>query len=405
MRLRRQIARIPGVYAVYSRLRDWRRAQRFLAAQPAFRALREECRRPGPPVVIAYCEQSSHLQTVQDILSGLAMRPKEFRCMLLFGPNFPSEPSEHSLLRWQHRDVPRAALATLSAAVLLTPVVGLPAYYKPRGAALVHPLVSLTGLDGVYGEGDFDGCDYILCAGQHQIENFRRWRRLRRRLAGKTLVPAGYPKLDWTLRRLDGIGGRTAHDTIVYAPTHVYAVNEALCSLRRHGADVVRALLDDGWRVIFRPHPVSFSDEDRTLVEEIVRSHQLDPMFSLDRGKDYMDSYSRASMMVTDLSGTGFTYAFTFGRPVLFLAPSADAEAGLGGIQFEARERIGGVVRSLPALRAAVRELQTDAAHMAAQIHQFRDSTIFNLGTSADYVVGHMGAIVRRDLPHDWARL
>ena len=140
--------------------------------------------------------------------------------------------------------------------------------------------------------------------------------------------------------------GSADRATAVYAPTHVIASNERLASLRRHGERIIETLLAGGYRVIFRPHPLSFADRDGSLVDRIVASHAGNPQFSLDRSKDYTRTYASADFMVTDLSGTGFTFSLTFTRPCIFFAADEESERGLNGAQFDHRHRIGAVVRS-----------------------------------------------------------
>jgi CDP-glycerol glycerophosphotransferase (TagB/SpsB family) len=97
--------------------------------------------------------------------------------------------------------------------------------------------------------------------------------------------------------------------------------------------------------------------------------------------------------MLTDLSGTGFTYAFTFDRPALFFAPDERAEAGMTGIQFERRENIGLVLRHrsevVPAIQAALKHQR----FLAGLIAEFRQWLLFNLGESEAFFAHHASSI------------
>jgi CDP-glycerol glycerophosphotransferase (TagB/SpsB family) len=155
--------------------------------------------------------------------------------------------------------------------------------------------------------------------------------------------------------------------------------------------------------VIFRPHPASFSDHERPVIDRICQLHADNPNFSLDANGDYTESYSLADLMVTDLSGTGFTFSFSFCRPTIFFVPDIEAERGLSGPQFESRHRIGAVVRNIEELIGKTAEL----CHrdMAEEIERFRDETVFNVGKSASYIVDCLEDILSGRERSEWVRL
>jgi hypothetical protein len=291
--------------------------------------------------------------------------------------------------------------------IIYTNVVpGFSAFSTSSKPHLVHALMSMNSLDGVFGDDYFDAYDYILCAGPHHIDSFREWARVHPALLGKRLLPAGYPKLDLMLashstkrRPAD----RSERSTIVYAPTHHYSVNECLASLCHQGEGIINALIAEGYRVIFRPHPVSFSDQDGPVIDRICQFHANNPNFSLDASTDYRESYSSADLMITDLSGTGFTFSFSFCRPTIFFAPDAGAELGLSGLQFDARHRIGALVRDIDELVVKTSELCN--RDMTDEIERFRDETVFNVGKSAAYIVDCLEDILSGCEHPEWVRL
>jgi hypothetical protein len=106
--------------------------------------------------------------------------------------------------------------------------------------------------------------------------------------------------------------------------------------------------------------------------------------------------------MVTDLSGTGFTFSLAFGKPCIFFAPNAEAENGLRGIQFDARHRIGAVVRNTNELIGKTLELCK--RDMTDEIERFRDEIIFNVGNSAAYTVTCLEDILSGRRRPEWVR-
>ena len=109
---------------------------------------------------------------------------------------------------------------------------------------------------------------------------------------------------------------------------------------------------------------------------------------------EYSDSYSRADLMVTDVSGTGFTFSFGFGKPTVFFVSDAEAERGLSGLQFEARHRIGCVVRTIDELEREATQLSE--RDMRAEIEQFRNEAIFNVGNAAANIAERLDEILSK---------
>ncbi len=354
--------------------------------------------------VVVYCELESHLQNVENVISEISREGKK-KIILVLGFN-PS----HVDLKKMHgvkivKAPSRSVMAIMRARIFITPCVGFRRVTSPVGSRIIHFLISLTSLDGVYADHHFDDYDYIFCAGRHQISDFSRWSK-KNNWGGKILIRGGYPKLDAQIERVAEWRGskdkKIAEKVVIYAPTHVYSINEKLASFRRHGEEILRTLLDSGFLVIFRPHPVSFKDEDKPLVAKICAEHEGNSRFVLDASKNYIEAYANADLMVTDLSGTGFTFAFTFQRPVIFFAADAQAEAGLDGIQFHRRHEIGSVVRNIHELGEQCWSLMVNKVEMEKKIAQFRDETIFNLGTSAKYFCECLPFIERGEVNKDW---
>jgi len=266
--------------------------------------------------------------------------------------------------------------------------------------------MTMNSVDGTFADDDFDMYDYILCAGPDHIESLRKLALRRPTLLGKRLIPAGYPKLDLMLASHSTKRRPTdppSRSTVIYAPTHITEPNERLASIRHYGEAIINALLAKGYRVIFRPHGGSLLDQDRAVIDRICQVHTNNPSFSLDTAEEYIESYSLADLMVTDVSGTGFTFSFAFGRPTIFFAPNTEAERGLSGIQFECRHRIGAVVRSIDEMIARSSELCH--SDMAKEIERFRDEAIFNVGKSAAYIATCLEDLLSGRERPEWIRL
>lgn len=354
-------------------------------------------------LVIVYCYFPSHYQNLRGIPELLV---NNFNgCDVWVLSNFPQNVypiniNSPRIQVWQ--GVPYHICRLIHADLFLTPMVGLSPCSMPIGARSVHFLVSLAGLDGVYLEHHFDGWDYIFCAGENQISDFKRLA-ARRNISGTTLIRGGYPKLDdqiLSAKRSNIVAGKK---TVIYAPTHVYQGNKDLASLIDYGEIIVRSLIEMGMHTIFRPHPASFlHPEDAKVIQSICDIYGGNELFKLDNSKEYFCTYAASSIMVTDLSGTGFTYAFAFGRPVIFFAANADAEIGLQGSHFTDREQIGKVVRNIEDLGTAINEMYESYDEYANRINTYRDSAVFNIEKSRDNFIDNVSYIFKEKPNPNW---
>lgn len=355
--------------------------------------------------IVFYCPQPAHWQNVELVVNYLIENKPDLRVRLVVG-YLDSEYLEAVYPRGVSVifGFPVGLLAYVKTKILYTPHLGLAARERPKHASVIHSMVSLTSLDGVYSSTMFDHYDFILCAGPHHISDFKRWSLANKNLIGKTLVPAGYPKIDLVLNQAATIQKPIGSVvTIVYAPTHVYSVNETMASLRRHGQEIIDSLLKAGFRVIFRPHPVSFKDADSSLIQDILKKYSSNPMFVVDQSKSYLEAYSNADLMVTDLSGTGFTFGLSFLRPTIFFAPNVKVEIGFQGIQFDDRDKIGEVVNSVSELIKKVELIKNK--NLSTEIMNYRNATIFNINSSSEYIVNALLKILSGRLQSEWIKL
>jgi hypothetical protein len=349
--------------------------------------------------VLFFCDLPYRWQSIELVVEELRHRHDDLRLGLAFTGSREDFPLNSFNLAGIST-IPHVTIGALNlfdTRILYTTGLNAPPSMMPPKARVVHSLISMLSLDGFFFDHGFDAHDYILCGGDHHLESFRKLAIRRPALSGKTLLPAGYPKLDLmlTLHSKRRPTDKSVRSTVVYAPTHSVA-------LRDHGENIVYALLAKGHRVIFRPHPLSLTG-DRDVIDRICLLHAGNPKFSLDASVDYTKSYSLADLMVTDLSGTGFTFSFSFSRPCIFFAPDAQTERGLSGIQYDARHRIGALVRDIDEMIEKTSELCN--RDMAEEIEQFRDETVFNVGKSAAYIVDCLEEILSGRERPEWVRL
>ena len=292
-------------------------------------------------------------------------------------------------------------MATIPAHLSVVPACGKKIGY-PFFAKKIHFFISMASFHGVYNRDMLTDYDFYFCAGKHQFEDLPNWLRKYDQRNG-VAVPGGYPKLDVLLRKVSCVESSSQQvklsdmQIIIYAPTHVYKVNENSASVRKYGSEIVKNS-SKKHKLIFRPHPVSFYDEDSDLIEAIIKANSSNVNFNLDSSENYFNSYSSSDLMITDLSGTGFTYAFAFEKPVIFIDRGIKGK----GIQFEQRDKIGMVCNNIENLDDTINDVLENYDELVKNISIYRETLLYNIGNSEKYFVANIENIISSKYSNDW---
>lgn len=194
--------------------------------------------------------------------------------------------------------------------VLTTPGIDVLQIRRSPGVKKYVHVVHALGDIHTYKLFSFDYYDAVLCSSGAQARSLRALERIRG-TARKALPLAGCPYLDGLVDRAAKLAGNPDGRTVIVAPT--WGRNGMLT---RTGALVPRLLAEAGWHVILRPHPQSFISDKDVLARV---GEELRPFGNVewDRNPDGFATLSRAAVMVSDVSGVIFDFAFVFLRPVV----------------------------------------------------------------------------------------
>ena len=72
-------------------------------------------------------------------------------------------------------------------------------------------------------------------------------------------------------------------------------------------------------KIILRPHP---RDRIHPLILKIKNNFSNEDRFTFDVSENYIETFSRAKLMLTDMSGTASTFAYINLTPVIFFSVS-----------------------------------------------------------------------------------
>jgi hypothetical protein len=128
------------------------------------------------------------------------------------------------------------------------------------------------------------------------------------------VVEVGYPKLDYLLRSLRN--KKIKKKYILIAPTLVNGFMD-LSIVSKLKKTIEKLLSNTDFDIVLRPHP-----RDRQLKSYLFLKDKFskNQRFHYDLSDNYFDIYTKSKLMITDLSGTAYTFAFLSLSPVIFLS-------------------------------------------------------------------------------------
>jgi len=129
----------------------------------------------------------------------------------------------------------------------------------------------------------------------------------------KIKVLGFYPKLNYLLEKKFKI--KKNNNKIIIAPTNFNALPDF--SLYPKLNKIISILIKQKYLVCLRPHPSNFED---TKVKLIKKKFEKYNNFYIDKSSNYSENYLTSDLMITDVSGTAYTYAFFTKNPVIFIS-------------------------------------------------------------------------------------
>jgi hypothetical protein len=163
------------------------------------------------------------------------------------------------------------------------------------------------------------------------------------------LINTGYLKLDHVRKKLNLISNKK--DSILLAPT--INIMMKYLNISNDLIKIIESLLNETKnKIIFRPHPLDLTKRGNiNYVTNIVNKFKDYKNFSVDLSSSYLKSYSKAKLLVTDFSGTAYTFAFSTLRPVIFYSKNEEnlkKTKYKNLLYFRERRQIGYVSKSIP---------------------------------------------------------
>ena len=274
--------------------------------------------------------------------------------------------------------------------------------YPVHYVYLFHSMVS-THL--VYRRSAFEHFDSIFCVGNYQLDEIRRTEKLYN-LKPKNLIRYGYGHLDNLLEK---------YSTRILSPKNngnklhvLLAPSWSNARLFEDIAEkVIDILLQEGYKVTFRPHLMT-QKKSKKKINEIIEKFSDNESFLLEQNILNFDSFLFSDIMITDWSGAALEFAFAFEKPVLFI----DMPKKINNPEYEKthkvpievsiREKIGKIIlpTELELIPNEIEILYKQTKELRDKITKIRNELIFNIGESEKYGAKEIIKLLNEEKKH-----
>ena len=291
--------------------------------------------------------------------------------------------------------------SSLKARIMIMTMPDLENYYIKRSKVYpvhyIYVFHNMASSHMVFRTGAYDHYDTIFCVGPHHEKEIRGAEKLYG-LPAKNLVKHGNSRLDSVLyeaakREKKDSSGR--QKKVLIAPS--YGKNALLetCGVR-----LIEVLLNAGYFVTARPHPLTIRD-NKPLISPIVQKYESNKSFLLETDVASQVSLHSSDLMISDYSGAAFEFAFGLGKPVVFVDVPRKVnnpnytELNCEPFEVFIRPQIGAVLstNNLEKVSELIDDLISNQDVFEKKIETIRSENIYNVGLSGE--VGAKSVIER----------
>ena len=284
----------------------------------------------------------------------------------------------------------------LKATILIMTMPDLETFHIKRSKVYpvhyVYIFHSLNSTQRAYRSTAFDNFDTVFCTGNYQIIEIQE-RERKFNLKKKKLVKHGYGRLDALINQVQNTNIKkdiSTNKVVLVAPS--WGANGLI---ETKGQEIVHLLLNSGFDVILRPHPMTIKKSNK-VIQKIEKEFKDNLNFKLETDIRNMESWFLCDCMISDLSGAAIEYAFAFEKPILYvITPEKivqEIEIGLVPLEEKIRTEIGEIVSlsQLSLIPSKINQFLLSQNKFKEKIQKIREETVFNIGNSGDQGAKHL---------------
>ena len=279
----------------------------------------------------------------------------------------------------------------LKAELLVMTMPSLETYFIKRSRVYpvhyVYVFHSIVSSHTIYRKGAFDHFNTIFCVGPHHVEEISATESVYN-LNHKNLVPCGYGLLD-KLQKSKPLQNQEMHTKdgrkrILVAPSWG---KKGL--LETKGLELVKILLDAGYHVTVRPHPMTIRKWPK-IIKTIKNEFKDNTNFEMETDLSSFESLYSAYGLISDWSGIAIEYAFVCELPVLYIDGfpkinnSSYDKISCKPLEVSIRNLIGKVIspNELKSIPKIIESTYENIDLFKTKVQEARNETVFNFGQS-----------------------
>ena len=279
----------------------------------------------------------------------------------------------------------------LKAEVLVMTMPSLETYFIKRSRVYpvhyVYVFHSINSTHRNYRKNAFDHFDSIFCTGPHHVKEIIATEQLYN-LKRKNLVKCGYGLIDKLQKnkpvKNQELCTKDGRKKLLVAPSWG---KKGL--LETKGPELVKILLDAGYHVTVRPHPMTVRKWPK-IIKTIRSEFKDESNFEMETDVSSFESLYSTYGLISDWSGIGFEYAFVCERLVLYVdVPHKNNNPDYNKISCEPLEssirNLIGVVISPNELEGIPKIIESTYENIdlfKTKVQEVRNKTVFNFGQS-----------------------
>jgi prefoldin subunit 5 len=192
-----------------------------------------------------------------------------------------------------------------------------------------------------------------------------------------SLINTGYLKLDHVYKNLKE--NNSPEESILLAPTLSSMLTDY--NLDKFVDSIIEEILKNHkFKLIYRPHPGDLiNKEKKIIIKNIYEKYKRQSNFSLDDNTSYLESYRKSKILVTDFSGTAYTYAFSKLRPVIFFSKNEEKlkKSELNELfYFKDRATVGKIIQDIDRLNEEINSIDNLINYYSTEIDVLRSKRI-----------------------------
>ena len=266
---------------------------------------------------------------------------------------------------------------------------------KVHNVHYVYVFHSMVSTHMIYRKNAFDSFDTIFCVGKHHVNEISKNEK-KYGLSSKKLVEFGYEKLEQLMDEVEKNSKIKSIEknnrTILVAPS--WGTNGLI---ETRGDEIIQTLLDSGYDVILRPHPMTYKKSQKTI-KNIEKKFQKNIHFKLELDIRNSNSFFLSDCMISDWSGVAIEYAFALEKPVLYVdIPKKINNHDYNDLEIipleeKIRSQIGAIISPLELsnLSSEIENLCLNIDQNRKKIQTIKEETVFNLGKSEKYGIMYL---------------